>query len=220
VSGEAGMIDDPWAEHLAQVVISGLAAGQPVEIDGLGVFYPDPARGFRFEPRTLAQVFIAYVREDVAVAEGLHAALAMAGFSPWMDIAKLLPGQNWPRAIEAAIESSGFFIACFSENSVNKRGGFQAEIRYALDCARRIPLDDIFIIPVRLDECRVPRSIQRELHYIDLFPNWPRGIRRLTGILRREAEGRRKRPAGGRRKGWSALAPMEPGRGVNRLDRL
>jgi hypothetical protein len=187
------MIDDPSAEHLAQVVICGLAAGQPVEIDGLGVFYPDPARGFRFEPRTLAQVFVAYVREDLAVAERLRSGLALAGFSPWMDLAKLLPGQNWPRAIESAIEASGFFIACFSENSVNKRGGFQAEIRYALDCARRIPLDEIFIIPVRLDDCRVPRPIQRELQYIDLFPDWPRGIRRLTGILRRAAEARRKR---------------------------
>jgi len=187
------MIDDPSAEHLAQVVICGLAAGQPVEIDGLGVFYPDPLRGFRFEPRTLAQVFVAYVREDLAVAERLRGDLALAGFSPWMDLAKLLPGQNWPRAIESAIEASGFFIACFSENSVNKRGGFQAEIRYALDCARRIPLDEILMIPVRLDDCRVPRPIQRELQYIDLFPDWPRGIRRLTGMLRRQAGARRKR---------------------------
>ena len=189
-NGNAAMIDDPSFEHLAQVVIGGLAAGHPVEIDGLGVFYPDRTRGFRFEPRTLAQVFIAYVREDLAAAEKLYNALATAGFSPWMDMAKLVPGQNWPRALEAAIESSGFFIACFSENSVNKRGGFQAEIRYALDCARRVPLDEIFIIPVRLDDCRLPRPIQRELHYIDLFPDWSRGILRLTGMLRREARRR------------------------------
>jgi hypothetical protein len=213
-NGEMGMIDDPSAEQLAQVVIRGLAAGQPVEIDGLGVFYPDPAGGFRFEPRTLAQVFVAYAREDLAVAERLSGDLAVAGFSPWMDVAKLLPGQNWPRATESAIEASGFFIACFSENSVSNRGGFQVEIRYALDCARRIPLDEIFIIPVRLDDCRVPRPIQRELHYIDLFPDWPRGIRRLTGMLRREAERRRKRPATGRRKGWSGFAPLEPACGA------
>jgi hypothetical protein len=169
------VLDDLAAEHLAQVVIGGLAAGEAVEIDGLGVFYPDRARGFRFEPRTLAQVFIAYACEDRRPAEKLCAELAAADFSPWMDAARLLPGQNWPRAIEAAIESSGFFVACFSENSVNKRGGFQVEIRYALDCARRVPLDDIFVIPVRLDDCRLPRSIQRELHYVDLFPDWSRG---------------------------------------------
>jgi len=181
------------SEHLAQVVIGGLAQGRAVEIDGLGVFYPDRARGFRFEPRTLAQVFLAYVREDREAAVRLYDGLAAAGFSPWMDAAKLLPGQNWPRAIEAAIESSGFFLALFSENSVNKRGGFQVEIRYALDCARRVPLDDIFIVPVRLDDCRMPRSIQNELHYVDLFPDWARGMERLTAMLRREAE-RRRRP--------------------------
>jgi hypothetical protein len=173
------------AEQLANVVISGLAAGQTVEIDGLGTFYPDEANGFRFEPRRQAQVFIAYVIEDAAAAGLLCDALESEGFSVWMDVRKLLPGQNWPRAIESAIETSDFFVACFSTNSVNKRGGFQAEVRYALDCARRMPLDAIFVAPVRLDECRVPRSIQRELQYVDLFPDWPRGVRRLAQTLLR-----------------------------------
>jgi hypothetical protein len=69
---------------------------------------------------------------------------------------------------------------------VNKTGGFQSEIRYALDCARRVPLDEIFVVPVRLDGCSVPRSIQREFQYIDLFPDWERGIRRLATMMRRE----------------------------------
>jgi hypothetical protein len=180
------------AEHLAQVVIRGLAAGQSVEIDGLGVFRPDPALGYRFEPRA-PQVFVAYAREDAAAAEGLYAELAAAGFTPWIDARNLVPGQNWPRAIESAIETSDFFLACFSGNSIGKRGGFQAEVRYALDCARRVPLDDIFIVPVRLDDCRMPRVIRRELHYFDLFPDWRRGIRRLMAALRKEATRRVKR---------------------------
>jgi TIR domain len=172
-------------EQVANVVIAGLAAGKPVEIDGLGVFYPDAANGFRFEPRRLPQVFIAYVTEDAAAVGWLYEALENAGFSPWMDVRKLLPGQNWPRAIENAIETSDFFVACFSRNSVDKKGCFQAEVRYGLDCARRMPLDEIYMAPVRFDECRIPRSIQRELQYIDLFPDWHRGIRRLTHMMRR-----------------------------------
>jgi len=173
--------------HLAQIVIRGVAAGKIVEIDGLGSFVPDAIEGFRFEPRPLPQVFLAYVKEDQQIAEKLYEALASAGFSPWMDVRKLLPGQNWPRAIQAAIETSDFFIACFSQNSVNKKGGFQSEIRYALDCARQIPLDEIFVVPLRLNPCRVPRPIQRELQYVDLFPDWDAGIRRLKVMLRREA---------------------------------
>ena len=98
--------------------------------------------------------------------------------------------QNWRRAIENDIEDSDFFVACFSTISARKKGGFQAEIRHALDCARRVPLDEIFVVPVRLDECPVPRSIQRELQYIDLFPNWPQGIRRLLTMMRREVSRR------------------------------
>jgi hypothetical protein len=179
-----------YAQQLADVVISGLAEGRVVEIDGLGTFYPDPARGFHFEPRSLAQVFIAYVKEDQAEAELLYDMLSAAGFSPWMDVRKLMPGQNWPRAIETAIENSDFFLPCFSGNSVSKRGGFQAEIRYALDCARHVPLDDMFVVPVRLNACHVPRSIQKETQYIDLFPDRLAGVRQLASAMRRELKRR------------------------------
>lgn len=180
----AGVAEHSALEQLAQLVIRALAAGNPVEIDGLGSFLPDPLNGFRFEPRRLPQVFVAYVKEDRAQADRIYGALESAGFSPWMDVRKLLPGQNWPRAIETAIESSDFFLACYSENSICKKGGFQAEIRYALDCARQIPLDEIFIVPVRLCGCPVPRTIQRELQYVDLFPDWNRAIRKLVAMMR------------------------------------
>src|SRR5437763_11890236 len=123
---------NPTYEHLARVVIRSLVAGKPLEIEGLGIFHPDAVRGFRFEPRTPPQVFIAYVKEDEPEAARLYADLEAVGFGPWMDVRRLLPGQNWPGAIERAIERSDFFVACFSSHSVKKKGGFQAEIRTAL----------------------------------------------------------------------------------------
>jgi len=186
------VIDDSCVAELARIVVRGVAESKIVEIDGLGVFYPDAVHGLRFEAAGDPRVFLAYVKEDQPAAERLYTSLEAAGFRPWMDVRKLLPGQNWPRAIEGAIENSDFFVACFSQNSVQKKGGFQAEIRYALDCARRVPLEDIFIVPVRLDACRVPRSIQREFQYIDLFDHWTAGIEDLAAMMRREL-GRRKR---------------------------
>ena len=180
---------DSLTDRLGGIVLRGLAAGQTVEIDGLGAFHPDRARGFRFV-RALPQVFVAYAREDLEAAEVLCDTLESSGFNAWIDVRKLLPGQNWPRAIENAIEASDFFVACFSTHSVNKKGGFQAEIRYALDCARRLPLDRIFVVPVRLDACRVPRSIQKEFQYVDLFPDPARGTRRVLAAMRRELERR------------------------------
>ena len=176
--------DSAAVSELARIVVGSLAAGKSVEIDGLGTFFPDTEQGCRFEPRV--QVFVAYVKEDIEAATFLWECLKSSGYSPWMDVHNLVPGQYWPRAIETAIESSEFFIACFSENSARKKGGFQAEIRYALDCARQLPLEDIFIVPVRLRECYVPRSIQKSYQYIDFFPDWPRGMRRLLKMMGRE----------------------------------
>ena len=181
------------SRDVAAVVVRGLKAGKIVDIDGLGVFYPDARRGFRFEAQTVPQVFLAHVREDQAKVARLYSELAAAGFSPWMDTRKLLPGQNWPRAIDHAIDTSDFFIACFSSQSVGKRGGFQAEIRYALECARQIPLEQIFIVPVRLDACEVPRAVQAEFQWIDLFPDWERGVAVLSAMMRSEMRKRRPR---------------------------
>ena len=181
------MTGGKWSTHrrIAGIVKQCLQEGKTVEIDGLGTFRPHGRRGFRFWPRNLPKVFLAYVQEDSCAVDRLYRALADHGFDPWLDRRKLMPGQNWPRSIEDAIETSDYFVACFSRDSVSKKGGFQAEIRYALDCARRVPLDDIFVVPVRLDDCRVPARIQRELQYIDLFPDWTRGLRRLISVLNR-----------------------------------
>src|SRR5262249_13231228 len=111
------------------------------------------------------RVFLAYVEEDFAAADRLFQSLSAAGLDPWLDRRKLLPGENWHRAIEQAIEASDFFVACFSKFSVQKKSAFQAEIRYALECSERVPLDDTFLIPVRLDDCRVPWQIRREIQY-------------------------------------------------------
>jgi hypothetical protein len=181
-------------DALGDFVRRSIAQGKSVEIDGLGVFAPDPDRGFRFQPLGQPQVFLAYVVEDAPSAESLYDDLSRGGFAPWMDRRKLLPGQNWPRAIENAIETSDFFVACFSSASVDKRGGFQAEIHYAIECARRVPLDEIFIIPVRLDSCRVPARIQKEIQYIDLFPDWKRGVRRIFNVMQQQLELRRSPP--------------------------
>ena len=176
-------------ETLAEILRKALLAGQSVEIDGLGIFQASP-EGYEFLPQLRPEVFVAYVAEDLAPARRLCVALRAAGSSPWLDKDKLLPGQNWPRAIERAIEVSDIFIACFSPRSVLKRGQFQSELRYALDCARKRPLSAVFIVPVRFEECAVPRRISDHTQYVDLFPDWEKGIRRLAKAIHRSARAR------------------------------
>jgi hypothetical protein len=170
-------------KQVAQIILDCLKQGKPVEIEGFGTFHPQDDGGFKFVALNAPRVFISYATEDALAADALYEELTAAGCNPWMDRKNLKAGQNWPRLIEAAIEASDFFVACMSTNSVLKRGGFQAEIRYALHIARRIPLEDTFIIPVRFDECRIPARITRELQYIDLFPNRTKGMRSLIHAI-------------------------------------
>ena len=176
----------PSAECFAVLLRECLERGEPVRIDDLGIFMPGPNHGFHFVPNQMQRVFIAYVQEDAGLVRRLYRDLAGLGFSPWLDKKKLLPGQNWPRAIESAIETSDFFIPCFSRNSVSKRGTFHCELRYALECAARLPLDEIFIIPVRLDGCEVPKTLQAHIHYVDLFPDWQVGVDTIGAAMQKQ----------------------------------
>lgn len=56
----------------------------------------------------------------------------------------------------------------FSKISVAKRGYVQKEFKLALEVLDEIPEGQIFLIPVRLDNCQVPDRFHN-LHYCDLF---------------------------------------------------
>jgi hypothetical protein len=175
-------------EDLGRLIQRSLKRSNAVEIDGLGVFARDGAGDISFRHSNRSRSFIAYATEDRPVAERLFNTLTAHGFAAWLDRRKLLPGQDWPHRIEDAIASSDFFIACFSTKSVKKRGGFQMEIRHALNCANSVPLDEVFLIPVRLDDCPVPTRIQRETQYVDLFPDWDKGFESILRIIERQIQ--------------------------------
>jgi hypothetical protein len=182
----------PPAERILEIVRRALERRHAVEIDGLGVFRAAPQGGYEFVPETRPRAFVAYVEEDLALARRLSADLAAAGCAPWLDRDQLLPGQNWPRAIERAISVADAFVACFSPRSLVKRGQFQSELRYALECAAQVPPGGVFLIPVRLEPCQVPREIARHWQYTDLFPDWDRGVARVAAAV--EQAGARRTP--------------------------
>jgi len=107
------------------------------------------------------RVFLCYAREDFAPVHRVYHALKNAGFDPWLDKESLLPGQQWEQEIPSAIRASAFIIVFLSAASVAKRGYVQREFKLALDTAQEIPEGDIFLIPVKLDDCEVPQSFRR-----------------------------------------------------------
>jgi hypothetical protein len=75
-----------------------------------------------------------------------------------MDEEKLLPGQDWEAEIRKAVRGSHVVLVCISKSSLTKEGYVQKEIRHALDVADEKPDGTIFVIPVRLERCEVPKN--------------------------------------------------------------
>ena len=185
--GTAGLTAEPTSTPNASSAIVATAATRG---DGIAAPPSQPRDSRSDEP---IKVFLAYADEDRAEAERLFIAFREAGLDPWMDKEKLLPGENWPRTIERAIESSDFFCVCFSRKAAHKRGFIQSEIRYALDIATYVPLGDIFLVPVRLEECVVPLVISRSVQFLDLFPDWEAAVKALISMMKGQMERRRLR---------------------------
>jgi hypothetical protein len=182
----------PALNGIAEIVRKSLEKGETVDISGLGRFHRNLTGLYEFAAETRPRVFLAYAVEDFPIIERLFHALETEGFAPWMDREKLLPGQRWKRALRRAVANSDYFIACFSRLSVGKRGGFQEELREALNCALALPLEEIYFIPVRLNPCDVPEEIRREVQYVDLFPRFQDGVDKIVETIRRQ-EGARVR---------------------------
>lgn len=133
------------------------------------------------------KVFLSYAREDLAKVEKLYQNLSYLDIQPWMDVRDILPGEQWKSSIQKAIRNADFFLACLSVNSVNKRGFVQKEIKDALEIWREKLSADIYLIPVRLDDCVVPDEV-RDLQWVNLFEQggWERLVQAIeVGIERR-----------------------------------
>ena len=135
------------------------------------------------------KVFLSYAREDTTAARRLYSDLISEGVDVWFDQEDLLPGTRWTNAIADAIKNASFFIAVLSKNSVTKRGYVQKELKLALEVLREFPDSDIFLIPVRLDNCHPATDEVASLQWVDLFDNWQVGISRLLTVLKPQSRG-------------------------------
>jgi hypothetical protein len=115
-------------------------------------------------------VFLCHASQDKPVVRDLYQRLlAEDWIDPWLDEEELLPGQDWNLEIEKAVESSDAVIVCVSGVSVAKEGYVQKELRRVLDIALEKPEGSIFVIPVRLDDCALPRQL-KDRQSLNYFP--------------------------------------------------
>jgi hypothetical protein len=138
--------------------------------------------------QTAPTVFISFGGEDVDSANRLSADLRQAGLSPWLHHERLSPGDDWRESIRRAIQGSDYFVTLLSSRSVNRKGYMHWELYQALDQLTLFPPGQIYLVPVRLDECDVAHARLTNLHRVDLFPDWPTGLAQLMTAFHREPE--------------------------------
>jgi DNA-binding NarL/FixJ family response regulator len=127
---------------------------------------------------THSKIFLCYSRDDKEKVCEVYDSLNDKGYKPWMDIKNMLPGEKWKYAIREAISDSHFFLVFLSSNSYDKRGFFRKEISMALDIAEEKLDSDIYIIPVRIEDCEVKEAdALKEYNWLNLYEDG--GINKL-----------------------------------------
>jgi len=134
------------------------------------------------------QVFISYAREDYKIARKLFDDLRRAGLNPWLDTEALMAGQDWRVTISQAIRESLFFLALLSSNSVSKRGFVQKELKIALELLDELPENELFIIPVLLDQCEPKHEKLKNLHWVTLYDSYQRGLEKILRAIKPDRE--------------------------------
>lgn len=107
------------------------------------------------------KVFISYAKEDYAFAEKLYIFLAENNFNPWLDKKGILPGQNWDYVIKKSLREANYIILLLSNISVQKRGYVQREFKLALEYFEEKLEDDIYLIPLKINDCEIPQRLSR-----------------------------------------------------------
>jgi hypothetical protein len=111
-------------------------------------------------------IFISYASPDRDRVVPYYDALKARGYDVWMDFRRLKPGQNWDFEIKRALNRAVLIIVFVSNNSTDRRGYVQREIKIALDRAMEKLAGDIYLIPVLLDdEASIPDEL-KQIHIV------------------------------------------------------
>ena len=112
------------------------------------------------------RVFFCYAHEDYETVKVLYDKVKVLGYVPWLDKLDLLPGQKWRIIIPEILRNSHVVLMFFSSNSLGKRGFIQREYKLVREVMNDLPGNDLYIIPIRLDDCEIPEEFN-DIQYID-----------------------------------------------------
>ncbi|MGC0836439.1 TIR domain-containing protein [Pantoea agglomerans] len=113
------------------------------------------------------KIFLAHAKEDEKKTEEIYDCLVGKGYSPWMDIKDIPAGVNWDFEIQKNFSNSNLIIIILSKISTQKNGYIRREINDAIEKLKYVKPDDIFVIPLLIDDAQVPSFISSKIQFID-----------------------------------------------------
>jgi hypothetical protein len=144
-------------------------------------------------PKEKLKVFICYSTNDSDKVREVYDWLAFHNVDPWISTENLLPGQLWEFEINKTIHSADLTVICLTKGALSKVGYMQTEIGRALELAQRRPEGEIYLIPLRLEECELPFRVA-QYQYVDFFDS--KGKSKLLLALRNRATTLGRAPVG------------------------
>jgi hypothetical protein len=112
--------------------------------------------GFKRKP----QIYLCCEKRfEKEIMQDLYFKLETKGFRPWMLAHDILPGENREIEIKRAINTFDVFLLCLSSKSLKEPGDFQMAINLAKQRQIKMPPGDIFIVPLRLEDCPIPEEL-------------------------------------------------------------
>jgi internalin A len=136
-------------------------------------------------------VFLSYCHDNTDEAEQLHDDLIAAGEAVWWD-QDILPGQDWEQEIDQAMRDAYAVLVCLSEETESRTTtGIYPEAAKAIGALLEYAPGNIFLIPVRFSDCKIPNykidATRRldKIQFVNLFPpaKRPANLKKLIAAL-------------------------------------
>ncbi len=161
--------------------IGGIVETRQAGSTGIGDDPPGPAVRLNTELREPRGpgVFLSHSTKDGAAAEQIAKALSAFGYSVWYSDWAIAPGDSIVERINAALARNDTLVVLLSQASVASRW-VAREVGSML--MAQLAGESVRILPVMIEECEPP-AIMRELKYVNMIPDFQRGLLELVSCL-------------------------------------
>lgn len=130
-------------------------------------------------PVNSVKVFISYSHKDLRLARQLAADLTSCGVEVWLDEHQIKVGDSILMRISQALQDAHYVILLMSKTSIESPWVQREWLPILMS---EIEAREIILLPVRLDDCRMPVII-RDKHYADMRESYWRGLSEIVDVF-------------------------------------